>query len=91
MGCASYGVKSDVAWRIEEEEALTHLKVFIPQHVSLRLLGAQSTSLFLCAFYRERGSLDLTPSIHLTSIAMELARRFLENSSRRFLASQWSL
>ncbi|KIW22088.1 uncharacterized protein PV07_12505 [Cladophialophora immunda] len=26
LGCASYGTKSDVAWRIEEAEALTHLK-----------------------------------------------------------------
>lgn len=27
FGCATYGTKSDVAWRIEEEEALKHLKV----------------------------------------------------------------
>lgn len=27
LGCASYGTKSDVAWRIEEEEALKHLRV----------------------------------------------------------------
>lgn len=27
FGTATYGVKSDVAWRIEEEEALNHLQV----------------------------------------------------------------
>jgi hypothetical protein len=27
MGTATYGIKSDVAWRVEEEEALKHLQV----------------------------------------------------------------
>ena len=27
FGTATYGVKSDVAWRVEKEEALTHLQV----------------------------------------------------------------
>lgn len=27
MGMATYGTKDDVAWRIEEEEALKHLQV----------------------------------------------------------------
>ncbi|KAH7231500.1 hypothetical protein NW759_015356 [Fusarium solani] len=26
MGTATYGIKSDVAWRVEEEEALKHLQ-----------------------------------------------------------------
>lgn len=29
LGMATYGTKKDVAWRIEEEEALQHLKVNI--------------------------------------------------------------
>jgi hypothetical protein len=35
LGCASYGTKSDVAWRIEEEEALKHLRVRVgPTHMT---------------------------------------------------------